>query len=321
MKIVITGAAGCIGSVVALRAKELGHSVIALDSYERGLNAALLERMGVTVHRFDCLPGLIRAYEGASPRWEWGDIDAVVHLAAGTGSLSRPIDELLELNREMALRVLADSRALGSKVFLWPTTSLALSVPDSPYVKSKELALEKLVGESDVIPLRFFNVAGSYKGLTERRRSEVHLLPAIIEAALRSEPFKIFGDDYDTADGTPSRDFVNLLDVADAILALASNVVNQIDDPTYEPFETERQADGCVWFGTGHTTTALQATMLVEQATALHVELEQVERRAFDTGEIRCERGLEFFQSLIGRPLTPPHISIRDEAETLLTRV
>src|SRR5512147_1568047 len=128
MRIVVTGAKGFIGSVFSLRAIEHGHDVIALDDGSRGLNPTE-DRIGSAFRQFDCLHGIKDAVEGP--------IDAVVHLAAATGSLERPLD-----------------------------------VPDSPYVVSKERALtwlRQVDGAADGgagigIPVRFFNVAGAYKG-------------------------------------------------------------------------------------------------------------------------------------------------------------
>jgi UDP-glucose 4-epimerase len=244
--------------------------------------------------------------------------DIVAHFAAGTGSLDRPIDELRELNVKMTMKILEDARKAGAQRFLWPTTSLALAVPDSPYVQSKEEAFQELRREQTAAPqdavmkiicCRFFNVAGAYKGLTERRRNEVHLVPIIADCFVQHRPLGIQGTDYDTIDGTPSRDFVNVVDVADYLLDMATG--------STQPYVSER--DGAIWLGTGRTTTVKQAVSVFEQHVGWSGALstEALGRRPFDTGVICCPeenvRVLEQWRSLV-----PAWVSIRDEAETLV---
>jgi UDP-glucose 4-epimerase len=92
-------------------------------------------------------------------------------------------------------------------------------------VISKETAIQAILTEwttnpTSPIPLlcRFFNVGGGYRGFTERRRDEVHILPTLWECFRTQQPFVINGGDYDTCDGTPSRDYIHVLDVADYLI-------------------------------------------------------------------------------------------------------
>lgn len=309
--IVVTGACGFIGSVFALRAHERGHRVVGLDDESRGLNGSRLRARGVTVRVHDCRAGLPEDLVAG------GDVDIVAHFAAGTGSLDRPIDELRELNVKMTLTLLSDARKAGASRFLWPTTSLALAVPDSPYVQSKEEAFHALRQEQGVsladglkiICCRFFNVAGAYKGLTERRKNEVHLVPIIADCFVQNRPLGIQGTDYDTIDGTPSRDFVNVVDVADYLLDMATE--------STAPLVSEK--DGAIWLGTGHTTTVKQAVSVFEQHVgwAGALTTEALGRRAFDTGVICCpEENVRVLERW--RALVPAWVSIRDEAEALV---
>jgi UDP-glucose 4-epimerase len=335
VRICVTGAAGYVGSVLTIRAAEQGHEVLALDDLSRGLNHPWLfgphshaapdglpsrtcERIIAMQH--DCRGGFVEALRSDRTRdargLRHGDldrpIDAVVHLAAGTGSLDRPIEELRGLNVEMTKRVWQDAKDLGAKVFVFPTTSLALAVPDSPYVRSKEEAMTWLLAQTDgprKVGLRFFNVAGSYKGRTEKRKHEVHLIPAMVQHYQAGEPLVINGNDYpETEDGTPGRDFVNVLDVADAILVL-------LDEPHHG---VAAQNDGAIWLGTHHLTSARQVVSIFEQWVG-PLETNIGPRRAFDCGALYCPpEAMRQFARLIGRPPAPAWVSVRDEVLELL---
>lgn len=318
MKIVVTGAAGFIGSVLSMRAMECGHNVLALDDLSRGLNKIEHVR-GLTFMRHDCRSGIGEAVEQARnvalTRTPFDGVDAVVHLAAGTGSLDRPLDELRALNVEMTKRVYQDAVYLGAKVFAFPTTSLALAVPDSPYVISKEEAFVWVKAQRivPVIPLRFFNVSGAYKGMSEFRKHEVHLIPRLVECFVKQEEFVVNGDDYHaaTVDGSPSRDFVNVLDVVETILALIDKALEGFPPP-------QPHFDGATWIGTGRTTTAKQAHTIIEQYLG-PVKMKIGPRRAFDTAQLSCPLlAVNNARAIRGCDLVPAWVSIRDEALTLL---
>lgn len=305
MRIVVTGAKGFIGSVFCKRAIELGHEVWALDDESRGLNDVSF--VGDRYVKHDCLGGFGEAVR--TP------VDAVVHLAALTGELQRPMEELMVYNHEMMQRVYRDALHYKAKAFVFPTTSLALGVPDSGYVISKEAALKTLLEEDRnhgiAIPLRFFNVCGEYKGLTEHRRNEVHIVYKVVEAAMRQETFVINGGDYDTVDGTPSRDFVNVLDVVEYLLFLIQRKLNG-EAPITAP-------DGAVWLGTGALTTARQVVDIFEQYHGLLPTLVGP-RRSFDCGALIVNpQQRDQFRNARGGCLIPPHISIRDEIQELMS--
>ncbi len=305
MRIVCTGARGFIGSVLTKRAMELGHEVWALDDESRGLNDTTFA--GDRYVKHDCLGGFGEAVR--TP------VDAVVHLAALTGELQRPMEELMLYNHEMMLRVYRDALHYGAKAFVFPTTSLALGVPDSGYVISKEAALRTLI-EHDrdhkiAIPLRFFNVAGEYKGLTEHRRNEVHILYKLVESAIKNQRFVINGQDYETVDGTPSRDFVNVLDVVEYILYM---IQRKLDG--HAPAVAH---DGAVWLGTGVLTTAMQVVDIFEQYQPCVIDTYVGPRRSFDCGSLIVDPvQRENFQKARGGCLIPPYISIRDEIQELM---
>lgn len=312
LRLIVTGARGFVGSVFALRAAERGHKVLALDDESRGLNSieVALARLGGTYVQHDCRRGFSEA--AIEHGFAREGIDAVAHFAAATGSLERPLDELLELNVEMTRHAYDDALQFGAKTFLWPTTSLALGVPDSPYVESKERALQ-LLREVDAqakisVPLRFFNVAGAYKGLSEIRKNEVHLIPELVRLHALGQPLTINGNDYpETVDGTPSRDYVHVLDVADYLLDIAELAACPVP-----------AKDGAIWLGKGVSTTVHQVVRMVEQFTGRPVAVQTGPRRAFDCGQLIVDRKqADQFTRARGGLLTPAWVSVRDELEVL----
>lgn len=324
MNLVVTGVKGFLGSVLAYRAVERGHTVLGLDDDSRGRNhvtSYMVDPGGpaLWVEKHDCSGGVAEIVTSGStniPALE--RLDAVVHFAAGTGSLDRPLVELRGLNVEMTQRVYQDAVALGATAFVFPVTSLALGVPDSPYVISKEEALTWL-READAphriaVPVRFFNVIGAYRRCSEFRANEVHIIPALVDCSLRGATFAINGEDYPTGDGTPSRDFVNVLDVANYVLTLLEHKVRGEGTGPCRP-----AADGAIWLGTGQATTVREMVDLFRQHVSW-VGYRVGPRRPFDCGGLVVDPAQQAqFARTIGL-LTPPWVGLRDEAAALIAR-
>jgi len=350
MNIVVTGARGFIGSVFCRRATEQGCQVFALDDESRGLNT--LGPFVTQYYRHDCSGGITEALDRfhLAERAElapaaWPRVDAVVHLAAGTGSLDRPYAELVGLNVEMTQRVYHDAVAAGAKAFVFPTTSLGLAedLKDSPYVKSKDDAMRWLLdvdapwrpwassaqessgsprGELPAriaIPVRFFNVTGAYKGASEFRRKEVHMLPRLVDAYVQKTPFVINGDDYATVDGTPGRDFINVVDLVEYLLFLIKTKVANEGMGDLQGAGIFPSKDGAIHCGTGHQTTTRQAVELFRQHVG-RVEYTIGPRRAYDTGglQISPEQAHQYVCHVPGGMATPFWVSLRDEAKALI---
>ncbi len=274
MKILITGTRGFIGSVLTQRALDAGHQVIAVDNGDRGLNQVKKLQGGLTLVKWDCRQGISDLLIDPC--------DGIVHLAAGTGSLSRPYEELVDLNITMTQTLYGNACLLNVPVFVYPMTSLSLdsNLKDSPYVKSKQDGMDWLLaqkGVTRVIPFMFCNQAGAYKGLTEYRKKEVHVAPVMLDCYLKKVPFVINGDDYDTIDGTPARDYVNVINTADFILnEIRRNLTDTL--PAYT---------SPIFLGTGQIITTLQLTEYFKEVIG-PLLVEAGPRRAYDTGSIQC---------------------------------
>lgn len=219
--ILVTGGSGFIGSVTCTILKESGFNVINLDRTKRQLD-------GITQYPFDIdnhqLKGLIDVVRP----------EAVIHLAANHSvpeSISDPAGTYYNnvANSVSLLKQCIDS---GVKHVVFSSSSSVYGNSDyllnseidptdplTPYGRSKlmiENVLEDFSNAYDFsyTALRYFNAAGSYNGLGYQLDPKSHILPILVEKALKDETFTINGDDFDTPDGTCMRDYTHVVDIA-----------------------------------------------------------------------------------------------------------
>jgi len=238
MRLLVTGGAGYIGSIVAAQLIAAGHDVTVLDDLSTG--------------HADAVPPGARFVRGdvrsdAAPVLA-GGIDAVLHFAAKSlvgESVAEPA-MYWSHNLGGSLALLEAMRATGVETIVFSSTASTYGEPESipveetaaprptnPYGASK-LAVDIALAEYarlhglGAVSLRYFNVAGAFRDqagdwLGERHTVETHLIPNILKIARdQSGPVSIFGDDYPTADGTCIRDYLHITDLAAAhLLALA----------------------------------------------------------------------------------------------------
>jgi UDP-glucose 4-epimerase len=235
MKILVTGGAGYIGSVVVEELLDQGHAVAVYDNLSKG-------------HRDSVHPDA-QFIEGdvadagamSSALTECGT-EAVIHMAASSlVGESVQFPEKYRQNNVVAGQVLLDAMAscdVGKIVFSstaavygeparQPIVESDPTEPTNPYGETK-LEFEGLLTRyaSDVglrfASLRYFNAAGATQRNGERHEPETHLIPLVLKAALGHIPYvEVFGTDYPTRDGTCVRDYIHVVDLARAhILAL-----------------------------------------------------------------------------------------------------
>jgi UDP-glucose 4-epimerase len=233
MKVLVTGGAGYIGSVVASQLVGAGHETIVLDDFSKGHSEAVPE--GARLVQGNLLDfGVVRETLSAG-------FDGVLHFAALSlvgesvelperyyrnnvcGSLN-----LLESMREAdtGRLVFSSTAAVYGEPEEVPIEETAPTAPTNPYGASK-LAVDRLIGavcEARGLAgtsLRYFNVAGASGRFGEDHHPETHLIPLVLKAASEGSSVKIFGTDYATRDGTAVRDYIHVEDLGRAhLLAL-----------------------------------------------------------------------------------------------------
>jgi len=231
-RILVTGGAGYIGSVIVDQLLDRGHTVIVLDDLSTGHRAAVARGAAF-------VQGGVGNRELVTALLEREQIEAIVHLAAFAlvaESVAQP--QKYVTNNVTAPRVLLEA-ALRAQVrrFVFssscatyghpariPITEDTPQAPVNPYGKTK-LDFERMLAElapsrgMGVVSLRYFNASGATAERGEDHDPESHLIPNVLAAAMgKREAVEVYGTDYPTADGTAIRDYVHVIDIADAHL-------------------------------------------------------------------------------------------------------
>ncbi|NUR89608.1 MAG: UDP-glucose 4-epimerase GalE [Nonomuraea sp.] len=230
MRLLVTGGAGYVGSVVAAQLVEAGHDVTVLDDLSTGHEDAVPE--GARFVR----ASIEQAHDALD------GVDAVLHFAAKSlvgESVQQPglywahnlggTLALLDAMRDQGVRriVFSSTAATYGEPERSPIEEGDPTRPTNPYGASKlavDTALSAYAGVRGLgaVSLRYFNVAGAYGRFRERHAVETHLIPNVLKVATgERESVSVFGTDYPTADGTCVRDYVHVSDLARAhLLAL-----------------------------------------------------------------------------------------------------
>jgi len=229
MRILVTGGAGYVGSVSVEHLVAAGHDVVVLDSYATARPGANLA--GATVIR-----GTYTDREGVAALLREQGIDAVLHCGARSLVGESIRDPALYFRENVAggIALLEAMREAGVTRLVISSTAAVYGIPDAtpipedaplrpinPYGESKR-SLEAAADWFAVayglraVSLRYFNVAGASSTNGERHEPETHLIPNAVRAAAGGPPLTVFGSDYPTPDGTPIRDYVHVLDLAEA---------------------------------------------------------------------------------------------------------
>ncbi len=237
MRIFVTGGAGYIGSVVVERLLDKGHEVVVYDNLSKGHRESVDAPATLIVGDLADRESLQRAIDAQRT-------EAVIHLAASSivgESITSPHAyfqnnivnglNLLEVMREAGVKrlVFSSTAAVYGVPASIPITEESTLAPTNPYGESK-LAFERLLRWYDeayqlrYVSLRYFNAAGATARHGEAHDPETHLIPNVLKVARgEAKEVMIFGEDYDTPDGTCIRDYIHVGDLADAhLLALGA---------------------------------------------------------------------------------------------------
>jgi UDP-glucose 4-epimerase len=281
-KILVTGGAGFVGSVCCLQLIKNGHQVVAVDNLSTGHPRAVPE--GVSFY-----PSDIGDRDAISDILHDQQFDAVFHFAAKAlipESVTNP-GLFFDENVASGIAFLESVRAAGINRFVFSSSAAVYGSPsavpieeDHPKNPVNSYGETKLMFERvlnwyataygwTVFAFRYFNACGATANVGEDHRPETHIIPLLLETAAGERPhFEIYGRDYPTPDGSCLRDYVHVLDIAEAHL-LALDVSDKVGMTAYN-------------IGTGDSHSVLEVCGIVEDVTGAKLTLREGPRRAGD---------------------------------------
>lgn len=234
MRVAVVGGAGYIGSHVSHALADAGHTPIVFDNLRSGSHNR--------VRGFRFIEGDIRNEEDLERLFS-ERIDAVIHLAAlkSVGASMRDPDAYTDTNLIGTMRLLHAMHEAGVPILIFSSSAAVYGTPvEVPLDEDHPLAPESYYGQTKVwieellfwharlhgmraVSLRYFNAVGCDPRLRIREHEPENLFPILLEAAAHErDGVTIFGDDYDTLDGTCVRDYVHVSDLADAHVSALS---------------------------------------------------------------------------------------------------
>ena len=279
MKILVTGGAGYIGSICVEEMLNRGNEIGVLDNLTEGHRAAVDPRAAFYQADLSDREAVARAIGEFAP-------EAVMHFAANAlvGESMTDPSKYFRNNVSNGVNLLDAMVENGVKKFVFSSTCATFGIPErmpidetlpqrpiNPYGESK-LMFEKILRWYDEIhglrftALRYFNAAGASEKFGEHHRIETHLIPNVLKVALgQKEAVEIYGTDYDTPDGTCIRDYIHILDLADAhIRALG------------------RGQSGFFNLGTGGGTSVREVVDCCRRVTGREIAVQEKPRRPGD---------------------------------------
>jgi UDP-glucose 4-epimerase len=284
MAVLVCGGAGYIGSHMVKELLECGSEVIVLDNLQKGHKEAIL------CDKF--YYGDLRDRTILDKVFSENKIDSVIDFAADSlvgESVSEPI-KYFENNVGATLSLLKAMRDYKVKYIVFSSTAATYGEPENipiletdktfptnPYGESK-LIVEKILKWCDnaygikYTALRYFNAAGAHVSgeIGEDHKNESHLIPIILQAALGlREKIMIFGDDYNTEDGTCVRDYIHVTDLSRAHLLALKRLKSGGESRAYN-------------LGNGKGFSVKQVIEIARKVTQVDIKAEIAKRRAGD---------------------------------------
>jgi UDP-glucose 4-epimerase len=288
MSVLVTGGAGYIGSHVARLLTEGGTQVIVVDDLSTGKESRI---SGLTSYQMDLSDA--SAAKDIENLLNQHNVDSVIHLAAlkQVGASVENPEEYFNKNLGGQANLLLGMRSAGVKKLVFSSSAAAYGVPDVDLVSEDETTSPinpygqtKLIGEwmaanaetawgLRFVNLRYFNVAGA--GWDDLADTQVlNLIPIVFEAINKKASPKVYGADYNTPDGSCIRDYVHVLDLAQAHIQALDYL-----EKSQRQFNTFN-------VGTGTGSSVLEVIKQIQKTSGIDFEYEIVARRAGDPARL-----------------------------------
>ncbi|SFJ50672.1 UDP-glucose 4-epimerase [Halobacillus dabanensis] len=289
MAVLVCGGAGYIGSHAVAQLIDKGEEVIVVDNFKKGHKQAILP--GARIYEGD-----LRDKDFLNNVFQENDVEAVIHFAADSlvgESVENPL-QYYDNNVSGAICLLSAMAANDVKKLVFSSTAAVYgepeqvpiketdtTVPTNPYGETK-LTIEKMLKWAEIahginfIVLRYFNVAGADPDgrIGEDHRPETHLIPIVLQVALgQREKIFIYGDDYETKDGTCVRDYIHVVDLVDAHLLALKKLSNGVESNIFN-------------LGNGQGYTVKEVIDAARRVTGHEIPAETAPRRAGDPEQL-----------------------------------
>jgi UDP-glucose 4-epimerase len=289
MAVLVCGGAGYIGSHAVARLVEKGEEVVVVDNLYKGHRRAVPENVKLYIGDLADECFMMRVFEA-------NEIDSVIHFAADSlvgESVEKPLKYyennvygtlcLLKVMArfEVSKIVFSSTAATYGEPENIPILETDKTEPTNPYGETK-LAVEKMLKWCEkayginYVVLRYFNVAGAHESglIGEDHNPETHLIPLVLQVALgKREKIYMYGDDYDTHDGTCIRDYIHVMDLVDAHILAIKKLRNGGKSSTYN-------------LGNGNGFTVKEVIDTARKVTEHAIPAEVAPRRAGDPAKL-----------------------------------
>lgn len=291
MKVLVTGGAGYIGSFMVKRLLDEGNSVVIADSLERGHESSIDKRATL-------IKGNLLEKSYIDELFSHETYDCVIHFAAyiAVGESMQHPGMYFKDNVFTTIYLLDAMKQHNINKFIFSSTGTVYGTPsknpipethtknpENPYAESKYM-VERILHWYYIVHgigsavLRYFNASGAALdgSLGEDHDPETHLIPNAIKAALNNSEFQLYGDDYETRDGTCIRDYIHVLDLIEAHILTLKKLEEKNDEYIFN-------------VGTGSGLTNKEVIAMVKEISEVDFPINVKERRPGDVAEIYAD--------------------------------
>lgn len=298
-QVLISGCAGYIGSILSQLMIEQGIKVIGIDNF----SSSSKETLNPQINFYEtCISNKEKINMICQ---ENGVIDCVFHLASFSTVEESITEKDLYIRNNYDYSVVFLEELIKNQItnFVFASTASVYAgnekdalkedsklKPNSPYGQSK-LDFENFIIKQKInhAILRLFNVSGSYKNICESHQPETHLIPCLVDALLNQDVIKIYGNDFDTSDGTAVRDYIHVLDVANAFI----NSAKALEDNSLN--DNERIFN----IGSNSIYSNFEVLKLVENLVDKKLDYTIEQRRAGDVASLKANNKLALSKDIL----------------------